>query len=92
MGIRGACPLATLSNVYIDVSNNNTNQVYELVPPPSAKIISLRGGQLNEIAVYDIRSLSSKGIFNIEVLYNTTRTAGLNYPSILYANRYVIGL
>ncbi|XP_060818183.1 GPI transamidase component PIG-T isoform X1 [Bombus pascuorum] len=91
MGIRGACPLATLSNVYIDISNNNTNQVYELVPTPSAKIVSLRGGQLNEIAVYDIRSLSSKGIFNIEVLCNTTRTAGLNYPSILYANRYVIG-
>lgn len=91
MGIRGACPLATLSNVYIDISNNNTNQVYELIPPPRAKIVSLRGGQLNEIAVYDIRSLSSKGIFNIEVVYNTTRTAGLNYPSILYANRYVIG-
>ncbi|XP_033305394.1 phosphatidylinositol glycan anchor biosynthesis class T isoform X1 [Bombus vancouverensis nearcticus] len=91
MGIRGACPLATLSNVYIDISNNNTNQVYELIPPPSAKVVSLRGGQLNEIAVYDIRSLSLKGIFNIEVLYNTTHTAGLNYPSILYANRYVIG-
>lgn len=91
MGIRGACPLATLSNVYIDISNNNTNQVYELMPPPSAKIVSLRGGQLNEIAVYDIRSLSSKGIFNIEVLYNTAHTAGLNYPPILYANRYVIG-
>ncbi|XP_003490115.2 GPI transamidase component PIG-T isoform X1 [Bombus impatiens] len=91
MGIRGACPLATLSNVYIDISNNNTNQVYELIPPPSAKVVSLRGGQLNEIAVYDIRSLSLKGIFNIEVLYNTTCTAGLNYPSILYANRYVIG-
>lgn len=92
MGIRGACPLATLSNVYIDISNNNTNQVYELIPPPSAKVVSLRGGQLNEIAVYDIRSLSLKGIFNIEVLYNTTHTAGLNYTSILYANRYVIGL
>lgn len=92
MGTRGACPLATLSNVYIDISNNNTNQVYELIPLPSAKIVSLRGGQLNEIAVYDIRSLSPKAIFNIEVVYNTTRTAGLNYPPILYANRYVIGL
>ncbi|KAG6803558.1 GPI transamidase component PIG-T [Apis mellifera caucasica] len=91
IGIRGACPLATLSNVYIDISNNGTNQVYELVPPPSAKIISLRGGQLNKIAVYDIRSHSTKGIFNIGVLYNTTHTAGLNYPSILFANRYIIG-
>lgn len=92
MGIRGACPLATLSNIYIDISSNNTNQNYELVPSPSVKIVSLRGGQLNEIAVYDIRSHSSKGIFNIQVLYNTTHTAGLNYPSILYANRYIIGL
>ncbi|KAK1135762.1 hypothetical protein K0M31_000338 [Melipona bicolor] len=91
MGIRKACPLATLSNIYIDISSNNTNQIYELVPSPSAKIVSLRGGQLNEIAVYDIRSHSSKGIFNIQVLYNTTHTAGLNYPSILYANRYIIG-
>ncbi|XP_076760886.1 phosphatidylinositol glycan anchor biosynthesis class T isoform X1 [Xylocopa sonorina] len=91
MGIKGACPLATLSNVYIDISNNNTNQMYKLVPPPSAKIISLRGGQLNEIAVYDIRSHSAKGMFNIGVVHQTTHKASLNYPSILFTNRYVIG-
>ncbi|CAL7937280.1 unnamed protein product [Xylocopa violacea] len=91
MGIKGACPLATLSNVYIDISNNNTNQIYELVPPPSAKIVSLRGGQLNEIAVYDIRSHSAKGMFNVGVVHQTTYKASLNYPSILFTNRYVIG-
>lgn len=91
MGIRGACPLATLSNVYIDISNNNTNQIYELVRRPSAKVVSLRGGQMNEIAVYDIRSHSKKKMFNIGVVYNTTYKASLNYPSILYANRYILG-
>ncbi|OAD62487.1 GPI transamidase component PIG-T [Eufriesea mexicana] len=91
LGIKEACPLATLSNVYIDISSNVTNQIYELVPSPTAKIVSLRGGQLNEIAVYDIRSHSITGIFNIGVVYNTKPTAGLNYPSVLYANRYVIG-
>lgn len=91
LGIKTACPLATLSNVYIDVSNNNTNQVYELVPPPSAKIVSLRGGQLNELAIYDIRSHSARGIFNIGVVHRGGQKASLNYPSILFANRYVIG-
>lgn len=91
MGIKGACPLATLSNIYVDISNNNTNQVYDLLPTPSAKIVSLRGGQSNEIAVYDIRSHSSKGIFNIAVIHNSTNKAALSYPSILFANRYVIG-
>ncbi|CAK9819963.1 GPI transamidase component PIG-T [Anthophora plagiata] len=91
MGIRGACPLATLSNVYIDVSSNNTNHIYELIPAPSVKIVSLRGGQLNKIAVYDIRSHSTRGMFNIGVVHNITYKANLYYPSILYANRYIIG-
>ncbi|XP_043253091.1 GPI transamidase component PIG-T [Colletes gigas] len=91
MGIKGACPLATLSNIYVDVSNNNTNEVYSLLPPPSAKITSLRGGQLNEIAIYDIRSHSAKGMFNIGVVHSTGFKASINYPSILFANRYIIG-
>ncbi|XP_031832709.1 phosphatidylinositol glycan anchor biosynthesis class T [Nomia melanderi] len=91
IGIKGACPLASLSNVYVDVSNNNTNQVYRLTPAPSAKITSLRGGQLNEIAVYDIRSYSAQRIFNIEVTHTAGIKVSLNYPSILFANRYIIG-
>ncbi|CAL1680964.1 unnamed protein product [Lasius platythorax] len=90
MGLQGACPLATLSNIYVDISSNNTNHVYELTPPPSARIISLRGGQQSEIAVYDIRTHSSRGIFNIAAMYNMP-TNTINYPSILYANRYIIG-
>lgn len=91
MGIRGPCPLATFSNVYVDLSTNNTNQMYNLVSPASEKVVSLRGGQMNEIAVYDVKSYSSKGMFNIGVTYNGAGKAALNYPSILYANRYVIG-
>lgn len=91
MGLKSACPLATLSNIYVDISNNDTNHAYELTPTPSAKIVSLRGGQRNEIAVYDIRAHSSKGIFNIAAVHGTSKSTALNYPSILYANRYIIG-
>lgn len=91
MGLKGACPLATLSNIYVDISGNNTNHIYELTPPPSAKIISLRGGQQSEIAVYDIRAHSGKGMFSIAAVHNTPKTNAINYPSILFANRYIIG-
>lgn len=91
MGLKGACPLATLSNVYVDISSNNTNNAYELTPPPSAKIVSLRGGQQNLIAVYDIRAQSSGGIFNIAIVHNMPKMNVINYPSILFANRYIIG-
>lgn len=91
MGLQGACPLATSSNIYVDISSNNTNHIYELTPPPSAKIISLRGGQQSKIAVYDVRNHSSAGIFNIAAKHNVP-TNTLNYPSILYANRYIIGM
>lgn len=92
MGLKGACPLATLSNIYVDITGNNSNHIYELMPPPSAKVVSLRGGQQNEIAVYDIRAHSSKGIFNIAAAHSAPKTNVINYPSILYANRYIIGM
>lgn len=92
MGLKGACPLATLSNIYVDISDNNTNHVYELTPLPSAKIVNLRGGQQNIIAVYDIRAHSSRGIFNIAALHSKPKTSIINLSSILYANRYVIGI
>ncbi|XP_076642019.1 phosphatidylinositol glycan anchor biosynthesis class T [Halictus rubicundus] len=90
MGIKGACPLATMSNIYVDITNNNTNQVYRLTPPPRAKF-TLRGGQRNEIAIYNVRSHTAKEIFNIAVTHNTRPKVSLNYPSILFANRYIIG-
>ena len=92
MGLKGACPLATLSNIYVDISDNNTNHIYELTPLPSTKVVSLRGGQQNEIAVYDIRAHSSKGIFNIAAVHSAPKNNAIHYPSILYANRYIIGM
>lgn len=91
MGIKGACPLATISNIYLDISSNRTHQVYEIIPTPTVKLKSFRGGQQNNIALYDIRSYSVEGMFNIAVRYNTAKTAVVNYPSILHAHRYITG-
>ncbi|KAF7386469.1 hypothetical protein HZH68_013601 [Vespula germanica] len=91
MGIKGSCPLTTISNIYVDISSNKTHHVYKIIPTPTVKLNSLRGGQQNNIAIYDIKSHSIEGMFNIAVKHSTTKTAVVNYPSILHANRYIIG-
>lgn len=79
------------SNIYVDISSNNTNHIYEVIPTSTVKLKSLRGGQQNDIIVYDIRSHFNETMFNIAVKHNTPKTAAVIYPSILYANRYIIG-
>lgn len=92
MGVQGVCPLATISNIYVDISGNKSINTYQLAPTPSAKIVSLRGGQKDEFAVYDVREQTKKGIFNIAAIHSKPRTSYINYPSILSANRYIIGM
>ncbi|XP_015598546.1 GPI transamidase component PIG-T [Cephus cinctus] len=91
IGIKGACPLASLSNVYIDMTSNETVHVYQLTPSPNTKVTSFRGGQQQQLAVYDIRTYSNRGMFNIAAIYTTPKTSSVTYPSVLYANRYIIG-
>ncbi|KAK0176504.1 hypothetical protein PV328_000635 [Microctonus aethiopoides] len=91
MGLQEACPLATMSNIYIDISGNNSINSYQLTPQPSKKVISLRGGQRNEFAVYDSREHTKKGILNIAANVMKPWNNFINYPSILSANRYIIG-
>lgn len=91
MGIKGSCPLATLSNIYVDISSNNTNHVYDVIPKPIIKLESLRGGQQNNIVAYDIRSYFNEGMFNIAIKQSSPKTAAVSFPSILHASRYIIG-
>lgn len=90
--MKGACPLATLSNVYVDVTSNNSVHTYELSPVPNIQTKSIRGGHQGVIAVYDIRNQSSKGMFNIAIAYTTPKKGAVDYPSVFYANRYIIGM
>ncbi|XP_011301935.1 GPI transamidase component PIG-T [Fopius arisanus] len=90
MGLMGVCPLATLSNIYVDTSTNNSIHTYRLTPNPSATILSLRGGQKAEVAVYDNRAFTSRGAFNVAAVHSKQRTGGVEFPSILSANRYIV--
>ncbi|OXU26388.1 hypothetical protein TSAR_013422 [Trichomalopsis sarcophagae] len=91
IGLRGACPLATLSNVYVDLTNNGTTRVFKLAPEPSVTSLSFRGGQENKYAIYDVRSKTTEAALSIATVHTVQKSSGINYPSILYANRYIIG-
>lgn len=90
-GLKDACPLATMSNIYIDITTNRTIHSYKLMPEASTKIISLRGGQKNRIAIYDIKSLTSKGMLNIAAHYISSNFDNKGFPPILLATRYING-
>ncbi|XP_014211904.1 GPI transamidase component PIG-T [Copidosoma floridanum] len=91
IGLRGACPLATLSNIYVDISSNGSARHFELSPPPNMTTVSLRGGQEDKYAIYNVRTYSADGAFSIAAVHKPTKTSGVNYPTILYAHRYING-
>lgn len=91
IGVRSACPLANLSRIYVDVSNNETSHTYQLVPEPSETLVSLRGGQENKIAIYDVRSHSVSGMFNVAIVHTKTKVYGVEVPPVFFANRYIVG-
>ncbi|XP_069677490.1 GPI transamidase component PIG-T isoform X2 [Periplaneta americana] len=92
IGLSGACPLATMSNVYIDTTLNETGASFQLNPIPPAVITSIRGGYESKFAVYDIKALDIEGMFNIAAFYSSPRVYGVNLPPVLHANRYIVVL
>ncbi|XP_063239916.1 GPI transamidase component PIG-T isoform X3 [Bacillus rossius redtenbacheri] len=93
IGLGGSCRLATMSNIYVDISSNKTGSKFQLVPSPPAITTSLRGGYESVFAVYDIKAHKSNNMLNIAAVYDTTspRVYGVNLPPVLFANRYIVG-
>lgn len=91
IGLRGACPLATLSNIYLDLTSNGTTHNYLVSPQPDVTTVSLRGGQENKFGIYDVRTKTVDGALSIATVHIPQKSSGINYPSILYANRYITG-
>ncbi|KAF7283349.1 hypothetical protein GWI33_000860 [Rhynchophorus ferrugineus] len=84
-GLNGKCPLASMSNIYVDLSTKDSHP-FELTPSPDEIITSIRGGYVTEFAKYDIPpyflSVSSK--------YDVLQLS-LKNPPPLYGNQYIIG-
>nr|CAD7571014.1 unnamed protein product [Timema californicum] len=92
MGLGGACPLATMSNIYIDITSNKTETPFQLVPPAPAVTTSIRGGYETILAVYDVKSLKISSMFNVAVVHTQIpQVFNINSPPVIFANRYIVG-
>lgn len=65
IGVTSACPLATSSRVFLDI-NDDANESEILPVDVGEKILSMGG---REIFVYDVKTLVSRGVSNIQVTF-----------------------
>ncbi|XP_054257605.1 GPI transamidase component PIG-T-like, partial [Macrosteles quadrilineatus] len=91
IGLAGPCPLAASSTIYIDITANQTGQMFRLNPLPDRTVTSLRGGHQTELAVYNVARLDPEGMFNIALVHDKPRVFAQNIPPAIYANRYIVG-
>lgn len=87
-GLPGACPLASTSTIYVDITSNDT-QSFKLTPEPDRIILSQRGGSDTKLAVYDI--IADGLMVNIGVKHDSTNSLHVTLPPPLHFNRYVLG-
>lgn len=85
-GIITPCSLAKSSNIYVDITSNNTN-TFTLSPEPDQYLTSVRGGFENIYAKYAMKPHP----MSIDATYREKQVYLVNLPPSLYANQYIIG-
>ncbi|XP_055845145.1 GPI transamidase component PIG-T [Episyrphus balteatus] len=87
-GMNGACPLASSSKVYVDITNNK----YTLTPAPNSNFTSIRGGSTVNFGVYDIQKETPNKLFNVAwVLKDKKVQVPQSLAPPIYAHRYILG-
>lgn len=90
-GLGPTCPLATTSNVIVDITSNATGNTFKLYPNTYERIVSTKGGQQTVLAVFDLLKQRNDARYNIEVTYDKIGQNLATIPPILYVNRYITG-
>lgn len=85
-GLNGKCPLASKSNVYVDLSSTAKHN-YELTPEPDEVVTSVRGGYVTDFAKYDIPPY----FLSVSARYDDDFQLTVNNPPALHANQYLTG-
>ncbi|KAG7310932.1 hypothetical protein JYU34_003772 [Plutella xylostella] len=87
-GLPGGCPLASSSQIYVDITSNDT-QPFKLTPQPDKIITSQRGGSDTKLALYNIKP--DGVMMNLAAKYGNTDKIIVPQPPPLHFNRYVLG-
>lgn len=86
-GLFDSCPLATKSDIYVDITSN-VSVPFLLSPEPHEIIKSTRGADERTLAKYDVKKMSSH-VLNVAVAYTEKEVVSLNPPPVLHANQYL---
>ncbi|XP_035917423.1 GPI transamidase component PIG-T [Anopheles stephensi] len=96
-GMDGSCALATTSNVYVDVTDNNG--AFDVSQKPDERILSVRGGARTELQRFDVKQFEAvmakgrRAMFNVAVMDkrdpNVIIVAG---PPPIFAKRFILGV
>lgn len=85
-GVSKNCPLASRSEIFVDVTTSSTHK-FELNPPPHEVVTSFRGGHESTFAKYKVPN----SMFFISANYKEPQSIALITPPPLHANQYLTG-
>ncbi|XP_068927962.1 GPI transamidase component PIG-T [Petaurus breviceps papuanus] len=93
--ITEACPLASQSYVYVDISRNGQeNETLEVSPPPTSTYQAVVLGDRKTYAVYDLLNpatfIGSRSL-NLQLRWKQIQDIGSQLVPFLHAQRYVSG-
>ncbi|KAF1431919.1 GPI transamidase component PIG-T, partial [Spheniscus demersus] len=90
-----ACPLASQSKVYVDISpKNKEKELLEVTPPPASVYEAIVQGDKRTYAVYDLLSPSlfnTSRSLNVQLKWKRPQDSSELPIPILHAQRYVSG-
>ncbi|KAK7068215.1 hypothetical protein SK128_009728 [Halocaridina rubra] len=83
------CPLASMSVIYVDITNNNNK--FSLYPEPYKVRKSGSGSSFRKHAVYDINDTPPNEEFDLEAHYKSRHVYGFIPSPVLHVSRFITG-
>ncbi|XP_037283794.2 phosphatidylinositol glycan anchor biosynthesis class T [Rhipicephalus microplus] len=90
-GLKTSCPLASMSTIYVDVSNNGSVGTYRLSPEPTQLVVSGEGAYQRTLAIYDLKRHVAEGRFNLAAQYEKPHIYWIIPEPPLHITRYIQG-
>lgn len=91
--IKSACPLATTSRIYVDISSNKSDSQFTLSPAFSTVTKQVTGQHQQYFAMYDMKQMINTSVSDsaLNVVFKWKRRVAKGVPPQLYAQRFVTG-
>lgn len=86
-----SCPLADISRIYVDLTDNEDMKKFTLDPEPHFVEESGSGPSHRRLAVYDTHEALNGDPFSIEATYSDHHIYGVVSPPVLHVSRFITG-